>query len=220
MSIPPTYSQPQSVDRSFTALLASYRHATEIVARNCLREVINSQPDFEDAAQRLDNLASGGDGLFGPRCSKHSIPSPPPTTAAAPEAFEWRLYSLPHPDPKALAEEIRQYFFTTGHESQIIQQGNVWVVQGKKTGWRSWVGMGLAATMKIETTSNGMKVSVGGGKWLEQGAAIAVSMLVLWPLLITGGVGMTQQKQLIDTLWRMAESFVMTRGGRQVKGSS
>jgi len=178
-----------------------------------LREVINSQPDFEDAGRRLDNLASGGDGLFGLGVSR-SIPSPPPPPA---EAFEWRLYSLANPDPKALAEEIRQYFFTTGHESQILQQGNVSVVQGKKTGWRSWVGMGLAATMKIETTSNGMKVSVGGGKWLEQGAAIAVSMLVLWPLLITGGVGMAQQKQLIDTLWRMAESFVMARGGRRME---
>ena len=77
--------------------------------------------------------------------------------------------------------------------------------------------MGLAATMKIEKTDQGLKVSVGGGKWLEQGAAIAVSMLVLWPLLITGGVGMAQQKQLIDTLWRMAESFVAARGGRRLQ---
>jgi len=199
-----------------------HRAIGELQARNrdrgveLLREVINSQPDFEDAAQRLDNLASGGDGLFNDRVPP-SLPTPPPPPPPPAEAFEWRLYSLANPDPKALAEEIRQYFLTTGHESQVLQQGNVSVVQGQKTGWRSWVGMGLAATMKIETTSNGIKVSVGGGKWLEQGAAIAVSMLVLWPLLIAGGVGMAQQKQLIDALWRMAESFVMTRGGRQVQ---
>ncbi|MGI9165425.1 MAG: hypothetical protein ACR2G5_03405 [Pyrinomonadaceae bacterium] len=180
-----------------------HRAIGELQARNrdrgveLLREVINSQPDFEDAAQRLDNLASGGDGLFNDRVPP-SLPTPPPPPPPPAEAFEWRLYSLANPDPKALAEEIRQYFLTTGHENQVLQQGNVSVVQGQKTGWRSWVGMGLAATVKIETTSNGIKVSVGGGKWLEQGAAIAVSMLVLWPLLITGGVGMAQQKQLID----------------------
>ena len=179
-----------------------------------LREVIGVQSDFEDAERRLDNLASGGDGLFGLGISR-TMPTPPPPSPPPPE--EWHLFSMQNPDPSALAEEIRQYFFTTGHESQVLQEGNITVVQGTKTGWRSWIGMGLAATMKIEKTDQGLKISVGGGKWLEQGAAIAVSMLVLWPLLITGGVGMAQQKQLIDTLWRMAESFVAARGGRRLQ---
>ena len=181
-----------------------------------LREVITFQSDFEDAERRLEDLASGGDGLFGLGISR-SIPIPPPPPPPPQETFEWRLFSVRDPDPNALAEEIRNYFFTTGHESQVLREGNITVVQGKKTGWRSWIGMGLAATMKIEKTNEGLKVSVGGGKWLEQGAAIAVSMLVLWPLLITGGVGMAQQKQLIDTLWRMAESFVAARGGRRLQ---
>lgn len=143
-------------------------------------------------------------------------PTQPPPQPQPDSGFESRLYEIADSDPKLLAEGIRQYFFTQGHESQIVQQNNVWVVQGQKTGWRSWVGMGQAATVMIEPAGNNLKISVGGGKWLEQGAAIAVSMLVLWPLIITGGVGMAQQKALMDNLWRMAENFVATNGGRRV----
>ena len=140
---------------------------------------------------------------------------PPPTQPDS--SFESRLYEVANPDLKQLAEGVRQYFFNQGHESQILQQDDVWVVQGQKTGWRSWVGMGQAATVMIEPDGKNLKISIGGGKWLEQGAAIAVSMLVLWPLLITGGVGIAQQKALMDNLWRISENFVATSGGRRVE---
>jgi hypothetical protein len=76
--------------------------------------------------------------------------------------------------------------------------------------------MGQAATVMLETTESGFKASVGGGKWLEQGAAMAVSVFVLWPLLITGGIGMAQQKGLIDTLWRTVENHANSRGGQRI----
>ena len=184
-----------------------------------LREVIRSQPDFEDAAQRLENLAQGGDGLFGLKTIARrntstgvsSSPPPPPESD-----LQARSYEINDPDGQALAEELRQYFLSMGHVSQTIQQAGGWIVQGKKEGFRSWVGMGQAATVTIERTNSGLKISVGGGKWLEQGAVIAVSMLVLWPLLITGGIGMVQQKELMDTLWQRAENFVVTHGGRRM----
>ena len=96
-----------------------------------------------------------------------------------------------------------------------MEQAGTWIVQGKKTGWRSLVGMGQAASVMIEAAGNTLEVSVGGGKWLEQGAAIAVSLVVLWPLLITGGIGMAQQKLLMDNLWNQIEEYVKARGGRR-----
>jgi len=206
----------------------------ELQARNpanaavLLREIVSAQPDFEDAAARLENLSNGGDGL-----TEFTMPAAPPRKpgltfqpvrapqpnmqAPPPQQTEWHVYDIAEPNTQALAEEIRQYFFSTAHESQIIQQDGICIVQGKKAGWRTWVGMGQAATVMIERTASGLKVSVGGGKWVEQGAAIAVAMFVLWPLLITGGVGMAQQKQLMDTLWRIADDFVSRNGGRRVQ---
>jgi len=237
---------PRFVDPANIQSLAEcgqiYRQAiSQLQARNrdrgaeLLREVISRRPDFEDAGQRLEQLAEGGDGLYGvtanapPRPMDNWPPAQPPpnqpvyqppvqpqSPPVQPSGSAPRLYQVANPDPQRLAEEIRQYFFTNGYESQIIQQGAVSIVQGKKTGLRSLVGMGQAATVMIESNGNNLKVDIGGGKWLEQGAAIAVSMIVLWPLLITGGVGMAQQKKLIDVLWRTVDNYVMTRGGQRV----
>ena len=71
-------------------------------------------------------------------------------------------------------------------------------------------------TVVAEQQDDNLKISIGGGKWLEQGAAIAVSMIVLWPLFFAGVAGMAQQKQLINNLWSMADNFVVTHGGKRV----
>lgn len=157
------------------------------------------------------------------------VPAPPPPsalvpfggTSAAPEpspssGHAGRTYEIADPDLDQMANEIHQFFLRTGHDAQIIQQEDSCAIQGQKIGWRTWVGMGQAATVTVETTTNGMKVSIGGAKWLQQGAAMAVSMIVVWPLLFTGIAGMAQQKQLIDTLWQMTDTFVATGGGRRV----
>jgi outer membrane protein assembly factor BamD (BamD/ComL family) len=140
---------------------------------------------------------------------------PTPAQPAAPESVG-RLYDAPGVDRGQIAEELRQHFFINGYETQVIDQGNALLIQGKKGGVRSWLGMGQAITIMLEDTGNGLKVSIGGGKWVEQGAAIAVGLFVLWPLLLTGGMGMLMQKNLIDTLWRMVENRILTSGGKRV----
>jgi tetratricopeptide (TPR) repeat protein len=211
------------------------------------RSIISKRPDFEDAVERLDNLAAGGDGLFGMHTEpqygssqpvaetpqsgftqpvaftegqkplqggEEAYPetqSPPPATPSPPK--DQRVYTVSGFKEEALAEELRQYFLGEGHETQVISQGSTVVVQGKKGGWRTFVGMSQAATVMIEATEEGFNASVGGGKWIEQGAAIAVSVFVLWPLLITGGVGMAQQKKMMDELWRIIDNHAVQRGG-------
>ncbi|HLE52275.1 MAG TPA: CHAT domain-containing protein [Anaerolineales bacterium] len=190
-----------------------------------LRSIILKCSDFEDVLSRLDNLAAGGDGLFGQTSPVSPLPTPsrPPVPASgqpvpAPPAQPTggRTYEVREANVGELAEEFRQYFLGNGFETQVIHQGATVIIQGKKGGLRSWVGMGQAATVMLESTGTTLKASVGGGKWLEQGAAIAVSIVVLWPLLITGGVGMAQQKGLIDSLWKMVDNYVAMRGGRRV----
>lgn len=179
-----------------------------------LRDVISCHPDFEDAAQRLENLAEGGNGLLGTSVIPYRTTAPPPPPRDS--GFENRLYEIADPDMKQLAESINQFFFTRGLKPQIIQQGAVCVVQGKKDDWTTYLGMGLAATVMIEPAGANLKISIGGGKWLEQGAAIAVGFWLVVPLF-TGAWGMTQQKQLMDELWRVSENLVLTRGGRRIQ---
>lgn len=150
-------------------------------------------------------------GALVPSGGTPALPEPSPSSGQA-----GRTYEIANPDLGQIADEIHQFFLRTGHDAQIIQQENSCAIQGQKIGWRTWVGMGQAATVTIETTTSGMKVSIGGAKWLQQGAAIAVSMIVVWPLLFTGIAGMAQQKQLIDSLWQMVDNFVAAGGGRRV----
>ena len=190
------------------------------------RNIIAQRPDFEDVVQRLDNLAAGGDGLFGKSVS-YAPESPieevdervfgPIDQAATPPNQDYRVYEKSRLDIQVLAEEIRQFFLREGHQTQTVQQGEAVVIQGQKGGWRRLVGMGQAATVMLENTDEGLKTSVGGGKWIEQGAAIAVSMIVLWPLLITGGVGMAQQKQMMDTLWKVIDTYAARKGARRIR---
>ena len=179
-----------------------------------LRDVITCHPDFEDASQRLENLAQGGDGLLGTSViSPRPGPPPPPP---ADSGLEIRLYEVANPEMNQLAELIRQVFFSKGLKSQIIQQEATFVIQGKKESWTEYLGMGMAATVTIEPAGANLKISIGGGKWLEQGAAMAAGLWLVVPLF-TGAVGMAQQKQLMDELWRISETFVVTHGGRRIQ---
>jgi tetratricopeptide (TPR) repeat protein len=212
--------------QKYNRALGELQNGNRTRAAELLREVVSAQPDFADAAARLDNLAEDGDGLLGgqsfvPRplvggsFQPQPLPTPPPPQP--PKEEEAREYEGSNIDTRPLAEEIRLYFFNNGHQSQIVQDGNKLVIQGQKSGgWRTWVGMGLAATVTIEFDNKRAKVAVGGGKWIEQGAAMGVGIF-LFPLLVTGGVGMAQQKDLIDRLWLMADNFMVQRGARRVR---
>jgi CHAT domain-containing protein len=299
-----------------------------------LREVAGRRPDFEDAAQRLEDLAAGGNGLFGqpnamvpiespgtpaeqagwkdrfrqlgtwftatPEVQYQPAPgtgsaanekdvfekgrelwndwfptknppaptpeiarqqpvtpvvppsqkqvSPPPVTPAqtqpasppvtprktqppptpkiqqprgsvvtptpAEQVLESRIYQTAR-IPKFVAETICQYFLSQGCESQILEKDGVWVTQGKKREPPQTADTGLVATIVIERSHPRLRVSIGGGAWIEQGGYVAAGADTA-ASLITGPIGMGHQKTLIDILWGIVERFVAQSGGRQI----
>jgi len=193
-----------------------------------LRRIVLEMPDFEDVIDRLQDLAQGGNGLLGelPETQPADLSDTqemqavklPETQPSQPEQApeDGRRYALNAIDIPALAEEIRLFFEKSKLETQVLQQEQVTIIQGKSSGWMNWVGMGQAATVMLEPASPGLKASVGGGKWIESGAAIAVSLFVLWPLAITGGIGMAKNKLLNDSVWQLIETHVNALGGRRI----
>jgi len=148
-----------------------------------------------------------------------SAVSPTPNQVApspAPDSGSVRVYEVANGSGKQLAEQIRLYFFKTGFQNQIVEQPHLWIVQGTKGGVRRWVGMGLAATMIIESSGDNLKISIGGGRWVEQGAFVVAGFVTGGLTWITGGIGLGQQKSLIDDLWGIVERFVAGSGGRRV----
>ena len=142
------------------------------------------------------------------------VQPPPPKSATS--GYAWREYAIADQDLKPIAEAIQQYFSLNEYEAQMVQQDAGWVVQGRKVGFRSWVGMGQAATIVIEPSGDNVKVSIGGGKWLEQGAVMAAGLLLGPALWVTSAVGMSQQQQLLNNLWQVTEEYVIRNGGQRV----
>jgi len=133
-------------------------------------------------------------------------------------AVPGRFYEIASFSAPQLAERIQQWFFMQQYDAQIIPQGLMIAVQGRKEGMvRSLLGMAYAATVIIEPTPTGFKASVGGGKWIDKAAVAAVGMFVAFGFTVfTAGYGATQQKQLENNLWLMIDQFVMASGGRRV----
>ncbi len=85
-------------------------------------------------------------------------------------------------------------------ETQVLnlEGGNV-IIQARDRGGtlKQWVGMDKAITVKIDKVDNEkVLVDIGNAKWTDKAGVMAVSMVVLWPLAITSGVGMYRQGKL------------------------
>lgn len=153
-------------------------------------------------------------------------PQPPPTpktgqpqgsvaTETPPDrVLESRIYQTMLV-PRFVADTIRQYFLSQGCESQILQKGGVWVSQGKKSEPRQTADTGLAATIVIERSGLALRVSIGGGAWIDQGTSVAAGADAA-ASLITGLIGMGHQKALIDILWGIVEGLVAGSDGCRI----
>jgi hypothetical protein len=135
------------------------------------------------------------------------VPHPPPDVVKG-----WRLYQIADTNTKPLAEAFRQRLSASRLETQMIQQGNTWLVQGKRSGATPGQQTILAATILIEASDRNLKISIGSGKCVNGafnlGDVISGELSSLMPL----GMG----QAMLNELWSVAESFVSFFGGKRI----
>ena len=90
-------------------------------------------------------------------------------------------------------------FDDEGNDGRLVQIRNTSEGVGSKL--KALVGLKTCATLKLLQKGGDLEVEVFGGSWLDKGAVVAVSWFVLWPLLITGGIGAFKQKKLLDSVY-------------------
>ena len=127
---------------------------------------------------------------------------------------ESRIYQTPLV-PTFMADTIRQYFVSQRCESQVLQQGAVWVTQGRKKTATESSDASLAATIVIERSGSNLRVSIGGGRWLEPGSSVELSADPV-ATLITGPIAMDPQRTLISILWDIVDTRVTRSNGRRI----
>ena len=73
---------------------------------------------------------------------------------------------------------------------------------------RTVTGLSSCATLKLTASGKDLNVEVMAGKWLDKVGAAAVSMVILWPLLITASIGAFRQKAFLDKVFNEALAWL------------
>ena len=96
-----------------------------------------------------------------------------------------------------------------GMETKVLRLENGAVIlQGRMRGGKAmqFIGMDKATSVRIEPIGeNHVSVEVGGARWADKGVVMAVSMIVLWPLAVTSGIGIAKQGALPKKIFRAIE---------------
>ncbi len=121
----------------------------------------------------------------------------------------------------ACAQFIEGKYRTTGHDVQMARiedggaEGLLVQIRNATTGsgrfFRNVTGLTSCATLKLIPRGGDLEIEVMAGKWLDKIGAAAVSLVVLWPLLVTASIGAFRQKAMLDNLYAEALAWLSSQ---------
>ena len=111
-----------------------------------------------------------------------------------------RFYHDPRINIESAAAELERMFISEGYQVQHFGNSDQMNVQMRKGGdFVAIIGMQTALTVTMQRSPRGMLAIIGQQKWADKAVVGAVGLVaapVLWPLMITAGVGALQQANL------------------------
>jgi FHA domain/Double zinc ribbon len=123
-----------------------------------------------------------------------------------------RFYNSEDIDIERLASDLVNVYLAQGYQAQQIGNKDQMMVQLKKGGdFEAIIGMQAALTVTIQRTAGGTLAMIGQQKWLDKaavGAVGVVAMPVLWPLMLTAGVGAVRQASLSNQVLNIVDGLV------------
>ena len=123
-----------------------------------------------------------------------------------------RFYNTEELDIERLASDLVNVYQAQGYQAQYIGSRDQTLVQLKKGGdFEALIGMQAALSVTIQRTAGGVLAMIGQQKWLDKaavGAVGVVAMPVLWPLMVTAGVGAIRQASLSNQVLNMVDGLV------------
>jgi hypothetical protein len=111
-----------------------------------------------------------------------------------------RFYYDPRINIETVATELEQTFISHGYQAQRFGNSDQMTVQMSKGGdLVAIVGMQTALTLTMQRVPRGILAMIGHQKWVDKAVVGSVGIVaapILWPLMITAGVGAFQQMNL------------------------
>jgi hypothetical protein len=114
-----------------------------------------------------------------------------------------RRYACGGLDTPRVIQDVKSWLDSQGFDSQQMstETEGILLQVKKRGGWRDFVGMATSLNIVFHQAADTLTVEIGAGKWIDKAAAGAVSMFVLWPLLVTAGIGAWEQSKLPDRIF-------------------
>lgn len=114
-----------------------------------------------------------------------------------------RRYTCKSGDSTRIINDVESWLCSQGFDCQHMPTENDGVlVQVRKRGaWRDLVGMATSLNIVFKHSADTLTVEIGAGKWIDKAAAGAVSLVLLWPLAITAGIGAWEQSKTPEKIF-------------------
>lgn len=103
----------------------------------------------------------------------------------------------------------RLLFEENGTQGMLVQIKNATTTGGSLL--RTVTGLSSCATLKLSAAGDDLSIEVMAGKWLDKVGAAAVSMVILWPLLVTASIGAFRQKAFLDRVYNETLTWLATQ---------
>lgn len=126
--------------------------------------------------------------------------------------MDTRYYQAQGLDIERLSTDLEHMFLAQGYQVQHFGTRDQMTVQMRKGGdLAAIVGMQTALTVTMQHSSGGVLAMVGQQKWADKAIVGGVGLVaapVLWPLMITAGVGAIQQLTLGNQVTNALDTLV------------
>ena len=116
--------------------------------------------------------------------------------------------------PMSLFQELiraaQGWLSAEGFKCQRLQMedGGIVIQIEKGGGWRKVLGMSTAVHIVFHQVEDRVNVEIGNGRWLDKAAAGTLSIIILWPLAITAGIGVWQQMKLPERVFGYVAEYI------------
>ena len=133
-----------------------------------------------------------------------------------------RFYNSDTLNIERLAADLEKFLRGQGYQTQQIGNNEHMIVQLKKgSDLEALIGMQAALTVTMQRSSGGMMVGVGQQKWIDKAAVgvVGIAIPVLWPLMVTAGIGAARQISLANQVMTILDGLVHQQQPNLTTGS-
>ena len=109
-----------------------------------------------------------------------------------------------------MIKSTQRWLVGEGFKCQKLQteDGGTLLQIEKVGGWRKLFGMSTALNIVFRQVENTANVEIGAGRWIDKAASGTVALLVLWPLVVTAGIGAWQQMKMPERIFEHIATFL------------